>query len=53
MIEYVQKITNKQTNMQIRNPEDFLGFMASTQLHNIRGKQHGSHQVKSALLQLG
>ena len=30
--------------MQIRNPVDFFGFIASTQLHNIRGKQQGACQ---------
>ena len=38
-IEYVQKIIK---NMQIRNHVDFLGFIASTQLHNTRGKQQGA-----------
>ena len=31
IIEYVQD--HKQKNMQIRNPVDVLGFIASTQLH--------------------
>ena len=35
-------VYHKRTNMQIRNPVDFLGFIASTQLHNIRGKQQGA-----------
>ena len=34
------------TIIEIRNPTDFLGFIASTQLHNIRGKQQGEHQIK-------
>ena len=38
--------------MKIGNPVDFLDFLASTQLHNVRGKQQGERQVKSPLLKL-
>ena len=38
--------------MQIRNPVDFLGFVASLQLHSIRCKQQGKHK-KSVMASSG
>ena len=35
--------------MKIRNPVDFLGFIASIQLFGIRRKQHGKHKIKNVL----
>ena len=36
------------TNMQIRNPADFLDFLALLHSHDMRDKQQGKCQIKRA-----
>ena len=46
--DWIYTKDHKRTNMQIRNPADFLDFLALLHLHDMRGKQQGKRQITRA-----